>query len=166
MGGWPCTQHPSRRVPDSARFIPPPPRVHWAALLAAVACAEALVITLCTEIFPRFPHQSGRGCVAHLSLPLDTQDRSEVDFTLLGPRLLCHRFLILLDPVDRGDLRSKRRTAGPLQPPRTDRPSPQLVLTLLFSFAYFQYHLRSIAQQGEQQEKRKQKKWSKTQSAS
>ncbi|HWT66807.1 MAG TPA: hypothetical protein VN151_11895 [Terracidiphilus sp.] len=129
------------------RVYPSPPRVHWLLLFLAVAIPEALVL--------RFTHQPARDLLInlifaiwpiYLSIWLRKIDQSSAAlywcFASVATGFLFSWLLWIVVVFEiREDLLFHYNRREPIG------LKLHLIPTILFSFLYFQYHLRRIARQ-------------------
>jgi hypothetical protein len=130
-------------------LYPPPPRVHWAVLLVAVAIAEPLVFLLAPHFLRDFlVNLVAAAWPIYLCIWIRKIDRKSISlYWALASFITGFLFSWILWIVVIFEVREELLA-------HYDRREPvglQLnwFLTVLFSFAYFQYKLRAIAQEKE-----------------
>lgn len=141
-------------IPPGSRFstlYPPPPRVHWAVLLVVIAVAEALVMALAPKPSREFLiNLVAAAWPIYLCLWIRKIDpKSTSLYWALASFITGFLFSWILWIVVIFEVREELLAHYNRREPIGLRLN--WFLTLLFSFAYFQYHLRSIAQQDQQE---------------
>ena len=140
------------RVPRSVllryrRAYPPPPRLHWSVLLAAVGGAELLALRFSPPLFRELLVNLGVAVwPIYLSVWLRKVDpRSSALYWCIASLATGFLFSWLLWIVVVFEIREDLLDHYNRREPIGLRL--KLVPTALFSFAYFQYHLRRIARE-------------------
>jgi len=140
--------------PQTARYkasYPPPPRLHWAVLLVAMVGAEGLVLWLVPQPYREFlVNLVIAAWPIYLCIWIrKIDDRSLSLYWALASFATGFLFSWLLWIVAIFEIREELLDHYNRREPTGLRLN--LIMTALFSFVYFQYHLNRITREKEQQ---------------
>jgi hypothetical protein len=144
-------QSPVLQAANDGAHFPPPPRVHWLLLLAALVCAEALAFTFVPEPYRNFAiYLAAVAWPIYLCIWIRKLDpRSSSLYWAIASLVTGYGFLFswLLWIVVIFELREELLEHYNRREPMHLRLN--FPLTILFSFVYFQFALNKIAKEKE-----------------